>query len=313
MAISVDTVYKTVLLILNKEQRGYMTPDEFNKIATQVQLETFENYFESLNQQLRVPDNDSEYADRIKNIDEKIAIFKTVGNTTYIQTGSATALAITTAGTGYADSLTGIATTYAGSGTGLTVSVLVNASNNVTSVQIENPGSGYTAGDIVTISAGNNNATLTLTVSNSPAYFLPPSNLYRLGTVIYKDEIEAQLVQRNDLLYVNQSPLTKPTDQYPLYLYEDNKLYLKPATINSSISVSYVKKPADVIWNFEIPEGQNYYQYKVSGSQNFELDVSEQPEVIIKVLLYAGVVVKDYNLVNLAAQQVQAEQINQKS
>ena len=31
MAISVDTVYKTVLLILNKEQRGYMTPDEFNK------------------------------------------------------------------------------------------------------------------------------------------------------------------------------------------------------------------------------------------------------------------------------------------
>ena len=231
MAISVDTVYKTVLLILNKEQRGYMTPDEFNKIATQVQLETFENYFESLNQQLRVPDNDSEYADRIKNIDEKIAIFKKYGDLTYDTNG----------------------------------------------------------------------------------YFTLPTELYRLGTVIYKDEIEAQLVQRNDLLYVNQSPLTKPTEQYPLYLYEDNKLYLKPVTINSSISVSYVKKPADVIWNFEIPSGQNYYQYEASGSQDFELDVSEQPEVIIKILLYAGVVVKDYNLVNLAAQQVQAEQINQKS
>ena len=230
MAISVDTVYKTVLLILNKEQRGYMTPDEFNKIATQVQLETFENYFESLNQQLRVPDNDSEYADRIKNIDEKIAIFKKYEATTY-----------------------------------------------------------------------------------STDHFTLPTELYRLGTVIYKDEIEAQLVQRNDLLYVNQSPLTKPTEQYPLYLYEDNKLYLKPVTINSSISVSYVKKPADVIWNFEIPSGQNYYQYKTSGSQDFELDVSEQPEVIIKILSYAGVVVKDYNLVNLAAQQVQAEQINQKS
>ena len=230
MAISVDTVYKTVLLILNKEQRGYMTPDEFNKIATQVQLETFENYFESLNQQLRVPDNDSEYADRIKNIDEKIAIFKKYATANY-----------------------------------------------------------------------------------STDHFTLPSDLYRLGTVVYKDEIEAQLVQRNDLLYVNQSPLTRPTDQYPLYLYEDNKLYLKPVAINSSISVSYVKKPADVIWNFEIPSGQNYYQYIASGSQDFELDVSEQPEVIIKVLLYAGVVVKDYNLVNLAAQQVQAEQINQKS
>ena len=33
MAINVNTVYKTVLLILNKEERGYVTPDEFNKIA----------------------------------------------------------------------------------------------------------------------------------------------------------------------------------------------------------------------------------------------------------------------------------------
>ena len=46
MAISVNTVYQTVLSILNKEQRGYLTPDEFNKIATQVQLEIFESYFE---------------------------------------------------------------------------------------------------------------------------------------------------------------------------------------------------------------------------------------------------------------------------
>ena len=41
MAINVNTVYQTVLLILNKEQRGYMTPTEFNSVATQVQLEIF--------------------------------------------------------------------------------------------------------------------------------------------------------------------------------------------------------------------------------------------------------------------------------
>ena len=35
MAINVNEVYKTALLILNKEQRGYVTPNEFNKIATQ--------------------------------------------------------------------------------------------------------------------------------------------------------------------------------------------------------------------------------------------------------------------------------------
>lgn len=84
MAVNVDIVYKTVLLILNKEQRGNLTPDEFNKVATQVQLEIFESYFDTLNMQLRRPDNDTEYGDRIKNVDNNIAVFKTYGNATYV-------------------------------------------------------------------------------------------------------------------------------------------------------------------------------------------------------------------------------------
>ncbi len=65
MAINVNTVYQTVLLILNKEQRGLMTPLEFNKIGAQVQLEIFERYFEDLNQQIRIPQTDTDYADRV--------------------------------------------------------------------------------------------------------------------------------------------------------------------------------------------------------------------------------------------------------
>ena len=61
--VNVNTVYSTVLLILNKEQRGYMTPQEFNSVADQVQLQIFEQYFEDLNQQLRVPQADVDYAD----------------------------------------------------------------------------------------------------------------------------------------------------------------------------------------------------------------------------------------------------------
>jgi len=33
MAVSVDTVYQRVLAIANKEQRGYITPQEFNLFA----------------------------------------------------------------------------------------------------------------------------------------------------------------------------------------------------------------------------------------------------------------------------------------
>ena len=76
MAVNVNTVYKTTLLILNKEQRGYITPNEFNRISVQVQREILEQYFEELNQQLRVPQNDDEYANRIDNLQEKIDIFK---------------------------------------------------------------------------------------------------------------------------------------------------------------------------------------------------------------------------------------------
>ena len=33
MAISADTVYQRVLALANKEQRGYVTPQEFNLLA----------------------------------------------------------------------------------------------------------------------------------------------------------------------------------------------------------------------------------------------------------------------------------------
>ena len=243
MAINVDTVYKTVLLILNKEQRGYVTPDEFNKIGTQVQLEIFEKYFEDLNQQLRVPQVDSEYADRQKNIDNNISIFKTMGNCTY----------------------------------------------------------------------------------NAGGYFLPPSNTHRIGTVIYKDEKELQRVQRNELLNINLSPLTKPTTTYPIYVYEDGtttnppRIYVYPKTITtaSDITVSYVRKPANVVWGYQQLGGGTWasgpYIYNPATSVQFELDATEQTNVITNVLLYMGIVIKDPQIIQVAAQQAQAEEVNKKS
>ena len=39
MAISIDRVYQKVLTFANKEQRGYITPQEFNLFADQAQME----------------------------------------------------------------------------------------------------------------------------------------------------------------------------------------------------------------------------------------------------------------------------------
>jgi len=241
MAINVNTVYRTVLLILNKEQRGYLTPDEFNKTATQVQLEIFNEYFEDLNQQLRIAGNDSEYSDRIKNLEQKISIFQSTG--------------------------------------------------------VCLPAVGY---------------------FNIPAV----TDFYKLGTVIYNDEKELQYVQPNELLELNLSPITRPSVYWPVYTYRDSKIYVYPKTITGNvISCTYLRKPVDPIWNFTL--GTNYqYIYNPSqynattnpnGSQNFELHPIEQTNLIIRILLYAGVVIKDPSIVQVAAQQIQNETVNSKS
>jgi hypothetical protein len=82
MAISVDTVYQRVLGILNKEQRGYVTPQEFNLFANQAQLDLFEQYFYDINQFGRIPGNSTEYSDMLNLLNEKINIFESTAQPT---------------------------------------------------------------------------------------------------------------------------------------------------------------------------------------------------------------------------------------
>ena len=244
MAINVNTVYQTVLMILNKEQRGYMTPTEFNKVSTQVQLEIFEKYFDDLNQQLRVPQADTDYADRQENIDEKIAIFKTFGNAVYDNT----------------------------------------------------------------------------TLPSSPFFTLPSFDsynesvaFYRLGNVLYNNEKVVQRLDRREFYYANQSKLTKPSKINPAYLYENQKLFIKPTSIVDSIKVDYVRKPKDVVWGFIVGNLGQYKFQPGATTVDFEIHVSEQTEVILKILLYAGIIIRDPQVVQAAAAQVQAEETNKKS
>jgi len=264
MAINVNTVYRTVLSILNKEQRGYMTPNEFNRTATQVQLEIFEKYFEDLNQQLRFSNRqtDVDYASRPENIDEKLAIFKTSGVCSYDANG------------------------------GFYIIPTVD------------------------------------TYGNSVIF-------YRLGTVVYNDpygvSTEVQRLDRNDFYYTENSPLTRSTTSFPTYLYEarDNQgtslIYVNPSTINcpSCISVDFLRKPFDVRWGYTLGaqgqylyDGSNYVPNVspgTEGSTQIELHVSEQTEMIIKILMYAGVIIRDPEIVQAASQQAILQDQNAKT
>ena len=75
MAINVNKVYRVVLAVLNKEQRGLLTPDQYNRLARLSQLDLIEKAFHDYN---RAVNRDiafrtsTEYGDISANIKEKI-------------------------------------------------------------------------------------------------------------------------------------------------------------------------------------------------------------------------------------------------
>lgn len=252
MAINVNTVYQTVLLIINKEQRGYITPDEFNKTATQVQLDIFEQYFDSLNQQIRVPQTNFDYSNRQTNIDNKISQFKCFGNCSY--SGGDFNLPTT-------DVNTGRNIIYSG-----------EAGSNEFSF--------YTLGDPV----------------------------YTGGTY----DVDMQRVQRNNIYKILKSDLASPSDEYPVYIYENNKIKVYPLSIVSNVATSFLRKPLNVEWAYSTgPQGQ--YIQDVANSQDFELESSEQVNVILRILQYSGIIIKDAQIIQAASAEIQQNEINKKS
>jgi len=74
--VSINDVYQKVLALANKEQRGYITPQEFNLFADHAQKEIFEQYFYDLNQSMRLPGNNAGHSDITTNLEEKISLFE---------------------------------------------------------------------------------------------------------------------------------------------------------------------------------------------------------------------------------------------
>ena len=218
-----------------------MTPDEFNKTATQVQLTIFEGYASDLNQQYRLPDNDTEYGDRVKNIEQKLQFFQKYIN------NAAVPGAIT----------------------------------------------------------GTNPFTIDTTVV---------TDLYRLGSVMYQGVQLGQYSQRNEVTQLFLSPLTQPTEKFPIYLYESGQLFVFPNTIiaPNDINISYLATPANVIWGYTTG-GLGEYIYAAGASTDFQLDVTEQTEIILRILAYAGVIIQDPSIVQIASQAVANEDANEKS
>tara|TARA_R100001440_G_scaffold27843_1_gene45411 strand:- start:4326 stop:5057 length:732 start_codon:yes stop_codon:yes gene_type:complete len=229
--ILIDTVYQKVLAIANKEQRGYITPQEFNLFANQAQMEIFEQYFYDMNQFNRVPGNLTEYSDMGHILEEKISAFEKFK----VAPSSVSASVITL-----------------------------------------------------------------------------PSDIYRLGTVFSTVVTSNPIIERvskKDIQLIVNSPLTKPTDLRPVYVYQApsaagvSKIKIFPTATTyttSNISVNYIKKPSTVNWTYVVINDKAVHNSSAADLQNFELHESEEVELVIKILQLAGISIKDNSLTQLA-------------
>ena len=226
MAVSVDRVYQTVLAIANKEQRGYITPQEFNLFANQAQNEIFEQYFYDLNQMLRIPGNKTVSSDARDIIEEKISLFR--------------------------------------------------------------------------IREAGFNADLSVI---NPA-------VYRLESVRYRNAATqvfytAEEVTKKEYDMYESAALTRPPANRPIYYRAGSIVYRSPNIegLYDTTRIDYIRRPSTPNWAYLIVNEAALVNTSAADYNDFELHDSEEKNLVIKILQYAGVSSKSMDVVQVAAQE----------
>jgi len=330
MAVSVNTVYQTVLYILNKEQRGYITPAEFNSLATQVQDEIFQAYFPNGNQVNRLnqnnTQNDTEFFNMFKDISYKLYPFEKEIQFTY--NSSQNCYYNNTNSTIF--KIGDVITKYAGQPQNESITQLVSKKDfdKITRSKLTAPTKQYpifrtTSSDLlealITINSGgsgyvdgSSQGTTGGTGTGFTVTVTAPAGV--VTSVVVTDYGSGY--SAGDVLAINGGTIPAQITITPV-----NKLALKispsPSNIDDTVSVNCILKPTSPVWGFTIGNVGQYVFTTVgnigSTSVDFELDISEQTNLIINILKYCGIIISDPLIVQAAAQEAQAVEVNEKS
>ena len=246
MAISVDKVYRKVLAILNKEARGFLTPDEFNKIGSQVQLDLLDKAFHDYTRAVAkesIGRGGQGYADIPKKIQDRIDPFYATGTVTLTN------------------------------GTGALPTVTVN---------------NYTRSNVYNI----------IRVYSEDTCYTPS---------VFTD---VERVEKAKLSFLLSSPLTTPSTTFPIYYISGSNISVNPTSI-SSVGMDYIAIPADPIWAYTTDSYGSYTYSTAPGSTvtpttgkvDFELHSSSEVDLILGILRYSGVIIKDPTIVQTIGQE----------
>ena len=90
-----------------------------------------------------------------------------------------------------------------------------------------------------------------------------------------------------------------------MYVRHEGGVVIHPTTGISSIDISYIRKPATPNWIGGTAGGQIVANPSANDYRNFELHASEEHELVIKILAYAGVIIRAADITQVAAQKDQ--------
>ncbi len=322
MAVSIDTVYQRVLSVANKEQRGYVTPQEFNLFANQAQMDIFEQYFYDLNQFSRLKGNNTEYADMVTILEEKINIFKKLNEAVTItnQFGDGTLPSdVYRLGTLSRLALTNV------EGSVQSIIELVTENDYIkfnrsplAKPTIKRPIYTRTSSTGVKIRPSNTDPSksaapyfvvggFTIT-SGSPNIIVDSS----LSSAIYYNFIEVgqEVIQSNIPGNTFVGSITTNGNAVTIGLVDSSGSSVNASGSGSPLQVTfasddikcnYVQKPTSVSWNYT--EINGVAMYNSANSVDFELHASEETELVFKILQLAGIAIESMDLYQVAAQE----------
>jgi hypothetical protein len=140
--------------------------------------------------------------------------------------------------------------------------------------------------------------------------FTYPDNLYRVG-VVSVDDIVADRASNEEIKYINLSPLTAPVKKQPVYTLTNTGVVVYPSTVTTGVKLDYLKQPVRPKWGYVSNGTIPYYDptvfdpdndsYDVAAkSYDFELHPSEENNLVVNILNYAGVVIKQPDVAGFA-------------
>ena len=85
-----------------------------------------------------------------------------------------------------------------------------------------------------------------------------------------------------------------PSTTRPIYIKNELGMHVYPTSITEGITCYYIKRPKKAEWNYT--EINSVALYNSGSSVDFELHESEENTLVMKILVLAGINIKDQEL-----------------